>query len=125
MSQPVLKWAFRIPRKGFFAISDTNETHNCFIYDEIHGYVLNSRNQTANFIYYSHYSEYSMTTIQVSSETKKLISTFGSKEETYEDIIKRMYTFATKEQLREFLLSSEDAISLAEARKRHHQKWQE
>ena len=30
------------------------------------------------------------TTIQISNETKKLIGTFGSKEDTYEDIIKRL-----------------------------------
>jgi hypothetical protein len=57
-------------------------------------------------------------TIQLSKETKTLISTFGNKEDTYEEIIKRMYTLAAKEQLREFLLSSEKSISLAEARRR-------
>ena len=30
-------------------------------------------------------------TIQLSQETKRLIGTFGSKEDTYEDIIKRLY----------------------------------
>ncbi len=76
-------------------------------------------------INYSHYSCYSMaTTIQISNETKSLISTFGSKEDTYEDIIKRMYDLAVKEQLREFLLSSEDAIPIAEAIKRAKKEWQ-
>ncbi|MBS3169015.1 hypothetical protein J4210_00895 [Candidatus Woesearchaeota archaeon] len=63
------------------------------------------------------------TTIQLSKETKDLIGTFGSKEDTYEDIIKRMYSLAVKEQLREFLLSSEGTISLDEAKKRLNQKW--
>jgi hypothetical protein len=63
------------------------------------------------------------TTIQISQETKDLIGTFGSKEDTYEDIIKRMYDFAVKEQLREFLLSSENTISLTEARNRLDKKW--
>ena len=63
------------------------------------------------------------TTIQISNETKKLISTFGSKEDTYETIIKRMYGFAVKEQLREFLLSSKDSISIEEARKEVEKKW--
>ncbi|MBI2102305.1 hypothetical protein HYT55_00560 [Candidatus Woesearchaeota archaeon] len=63
------------------------------------------------------------TTIQLSKETKDLIGTFGSKEDTYEDIIKRMYSLAVKEQLREFLLSSEGTISLGEAKKRLNQKW--
>lgn len=64
------------------------------------------------------------TTIQLSEETKALIGTFGTKEDTYEDILKRMYHLAVKEQLREFLLSSEKTISLNEARKRHAERWQ-
>ncbi|MBI4147171.1 hypothetical protein HY494_00810 [Candidatus Woesearchaeota archaeon] len=63
------------------------------------------------------------TTIQISNDTKKLISTFGSKEDTYEVIIKRMYDFAVKEQLREFLLSSEDTMSIDEARKELNKRW--
>jgi hypothetical protein len=58
------------------------------------------------------------TTIQISKETKELISTFGGKEDTYEDIIKRLYALAVKEQMREFQLSSKGFISLAEARRR-------
>jgi len=57
------------------------------------------------------------TTIQISNETKNLIGTFGTKEDTYEDIIKRMYDIAVKEQLRTFLMSDENCISLDEARK--------
>ena len=57
-------------------------------------------------------------TIQISNETKALIRTFGTKEDTYEDIIKRMYDLAVKEHLREFLLSSDGFISLEEARRR-------
>ncbi len=64
------------------------------------------------------------TTIQISAETKQLISTFGSKEDTYEDIIKRMYNLAVKEQLREFLFSSKDAIPIDEAIKRAKKEWQ-
>lgn len=63
------------------------------------------------------------TTIQLSEETKALIGTFGTKEDTYEDIIKRMYRLAVKEQLRDFLMSSENTISLDEARKRLARKW--
>ena len=65
-----------------------------------------------------------VTTIQLSEETKSLIATFGTKEDTYEDIIKRMYGLATKEQLREFLLSSEDTISIDEAIRRTKKRWQ-
>jgi hypothetical protein len=77
-----------------------------------------------NYINYSNYTGYRMnTTIQLSKETKSLISTFGTKEDTYEDIIKRMYAMAVKEQLREFLMSSKNTISLEEARRRHFQRW--
>ncbi len=58
-----------------------------------------------------------VSTIQLSKKTKNLIGTFGTKEDTYEDIIKRMYELAVKEQLREFLMSSEGTLTLDEARK--------
>ena len=61
-------------------------------------------------------------TIQLSKETKTLISTFGTKEDTYEDIIKKMYDLAVKEQLRGLLMSSENTITLDEFRQRI-KKW--
>ncbi|MBI2137417.1 hypothetical protein HYU12_02765 [Candidatus Woesearchaeota archaeon] len=63
------------------------------------------------------------TTIQLSETTKALIGTFGTKEDTYDDIVKRLYRLAVKEQLGEFLLSSENTLSLDEARKRLAKKW--
>ena len=65
------------------------------------------------------------TTIQLSKETKNLIGSFGTKGDTYEEIIKRMYTLAVKEQLNEFLMSSDKTITLEEAKRKHAQKWQE
>ena len=62
-------------------------------------------------------------TIELSMKTKQLIATFGTKEDTYEDIVKRMYDLATKEQLRQFLLSSEDTIPIDEAIRRAKQQW--
>jgi predicted CopG family antitoxin len=77
------------------------------------------------FISYRRYTCYRMnTTIQISKEAKTMISSFGSKEDTYEDIIRRMYRFAVKEQLRELLMSSENTMSLKEARKEHAKLWQ-
>jgi len=64
------------------------------------------------------------TTIQLTEETKELIGTFGTKNETYEDIIRRMYELAVKEQLREFLLSSENTIPIDEAIRRAKKRWQ-
>ena len=55
-----------------------------------------------------------ITTIQLSKETRDKISSFGVKGESYEVILKRIYSFAVKEQLREFLLSSEGTISIAQ-----------
>ncbi|MBS3127348.1 hypothetical protein J4228_04235 [Candidatus Woesearchaeota archaeon] len=63
------------------------------------------------------------TTIQVSEATKRLIGTFGTKEDTYETILVRMYDLAVKEQLREFLLSSENTITLDTAIERARKKW--
>lgn len=64
-----------------------------------------------------------ITTIQLSKETKSKISSFGIKGESYDTIIRRIYSFAVKEQLRAFLLSSEDTISIEEARKELNKKW--
>lgn len=55
--------------------------------------------------------------IQLSTETKELISSFGSGNETYEDIIKRLYELAVKQQLRELLLDESDTLSVDEARR--------
>lgn len=64
-----------------------------------------------------------ITTIQLSKETKDKISSFGTKGESYDDILRRIYVLAVKEQLREFLLSSDGTISIEEARKELDKKW--
>lgn len=63
-----------------------------------------------------------MSTIQISKETKELIGTMGTKGESYEAIIKRLYTLATKEQLREFFFAKE-AIPIDEAIAKAKKKW--
>lgn len=76
------------------------------------------------FIYYSNYSDYNMnTTIQLSKETKELIGTFGTKEDTYDEILRRMYKLAVKEQMNEFLMSSKNDIPIDEAITRAKKKW--
>ena len=62
-------------------------------------------------------------TIQLNKETKEKISSFGLKGESYDAILRRIYALAVKEQLREFLLSSEGTISIEEARKELNKKW--
>ena len=64
-----------------------------------------------------------ITTIQLSKEMKNKISSFGVKGESYDEILKRIYALAVKEQLREFLLSSDNTISLEEARRELNKKW--
>jgi len=62
--------------------------------------------------------------ILLSDEMEKLISSFGKKERSYENIIKRIYNLAVKEQSREFIITSANSISLDEARRRHALLWQ-
>lgn len=78
-----------------------------------------------NYINYSCYSDYMVnSSIQISKDTKNLIASFGCKEDTYEEIIKKMYKMAVKEQLREFLMSSDNCISIDEAIKLSKKQWQ-
>jgi len=64
-----------------------------------------------------------ITTIQLRRETKEKISSFGVKGESYDDIINRIYNLAVKDQLKEFLMSSEGCISLDKFEKRINKKW--
>ncbi len=64
-----------------------------------------------------------ITTIQLNKDTRNKISSFGVKGESYDKIIRRIYSLAVKEQLREFLLSSDNTISLEEAKKELNNKW--
>lgn len=47
------------------------------------------------------------------------------KGESYDDIIKRLYSMALKEQLREFLMSDEGFIPIEDAIKEAEEKWPE
>lgn len=64
-----------------------------------------------------------ISTIQLSKETKKKISSFGIKGESYDNILNRIYSLAVKEQLREFLMSDEGFIPIEEAIKEADKKW--
>ena len=63
------------------------------------------------------------TTIQLTKETKEKISSFGVKGESYDEILRRVYSLALKEQLRQFLMSSEGYISIEDARKEAEKRW--
>ncbi len=64
-----------------------------------------------------------VTTIQLSEGLKEKIASFGRKSETYEQILERIYNIAVKTQLREFLMSSENTITIEEARKEVEKEW--
>ena len=67
--------------------------------------------------------ETDITTIQLSKETKDKISSFGTKGESYDEILKRIYSLAVKEQLKEFLMSDEGFIPIEDAIKEADKKW--
>ncbi len=90
------------------------------------------RERFINYSGYSHYRTGSIireimkmdtTTIQLSKETKEKLCSFGMKGESYDIILKRVYSLAVKEQLRQFLMSSKNCISLEDARKELDKKW--
>ena len=64
-----------------------------------------------------------VTTIQLSEELKQKIASFGSKNETYEQILEKLYSLAVKEHLRLFLMSDENTVSIEEARAEVNKKW--
>ena len=63
-----------------------------------------------------------ITTIQLSKETRDKISSFGVKGESYDKILRRVYSLAVKEQLRQFSMSNKGFISIEEARKKAEKK---
>lgn len=66
----------------------------------------------------------STTTIQISNEMKKKIASFGDKSESYDKILRKIYSLAVKEQIREFLMSDDKRyISLEEFEKEINKKW--
>ena len=64
-----------------------------------------------------------ITTIQLSKETRDKISSFGVKGESYDEIIRRIYSLAVKEQLRDFLMSDVGFIPIVDAIKEADKKW--
>jgi len=64
-------------------------------------------------------------TIQLSRVMKDKISSFGAKGDSYDSIIRKIYSLAVKEQLREFLMSDEGFVPIEEAIKEADEKWPE
>lgn len=64
-----------------------------------------------------------ITTIQLSKEMKRKIAALGSKGESYEQILNRMYELAFRENLRKFMVSHEGFVSLDEFEKEVEKEW--
>jgi predicted CopG family antitoxin len=63
------------------------------------------------------------TTIQISHEMKEKLASFGSKNETFETILQRVYSLAVKEQFRDFVMNAKGFIPIDEAIKEAEKKW--
>ena len=64
-----------------------------------------------------------ISTIQLSKETKRKISTFGAKGESYDEILRKIYSMALKEQFREYMMSEGGFVPIEEAIKEAEKKW--
>lgn len=64
-----------------------------------------------------------ITTIQLSKETRDKICSFGVKGESYDIILNRIYSLALKEQLRDFLMSDVGFVPIEDAIKEADKKW--
>lgn len=64
------------------------------------------------------------TTIAISNEIKERIKQFGTKGETYSEILARILESARKRQLHDLLMNEEDTISIEEAISNSKKRWQ-
>ena len=64
------------------------------------------------------------TTISISNEMKEKIKSIGRAGDSYDDIIRRMYNFTSKNLLMSYLYDESDSISIDEAIKRSRKRWQ-
>lgn len=54
---------------------------------------------------------------------KKKIASFGDKSDSYDKILRKIYSLAVKEQIREFLMSTDGYLTIEEARKNLEKEW--
>ena len=64
------------------------------------------------------------TTIAISMETRNELQEFGTKGETYEDILKKLLESAKQRQLQELLMDESDTVSVRDALDRAKNRWQ-
>lgn len=63
------------------------------------------------------------TTIAITKELKEKIAEFGSKGESYSEIIARLIKSAKERQLYDLLMNEEETISIEEALTKAKKKW--
>jgi len=63
------------------------------------------------------------TTIAIEQELKEKIMEFGSKGETYSQILRRLLESARKRQLHDLLMSEENTIPIEEALSEAKKRW--
>ena len=75
---------------------------------------------------YKRYNTYNMeiTTIAITKDIKEKIKEFGSKGESYTEIIERLIKSAKERQLHDLLFDEEDTISIEEALSNAKKRWQ-
>jgi predicted CopG family antitoxin len=63
------------------------------------------------------------TTIAVTREVKEQLIEFGSKDETYSEILARLIASAKKRQLHDLLMSEEDTVPIQKALENAKKRW--
>ena len=63
------------------------------------------------------------TTIAIKNELKNKIKEFGSKGESYNEILERMIESAKERQLHDLLMSEKGTISIGEAMSKAKKRW--
>ncbi|MCK5283726.1 MAG: hypothetical protein KAK00_10075 [Nanoarchaeota archaeon] len=63
------------------------------------------------------------TTISISKDMKDKIREFGTKGDTYEDILRKLYESAKQRQLQDLLMNEENCIPIEEALSRAQKRW--
>jgi predicted CopG family antitoxin len=64
------------------------------------------------------------TTIAISTDIRDQIKEFGSKGETYDDILAKLLNSAKERPLQELLMDEKDTITVEEALARAKKRWQ-
>lgn len=63
------------------------------------------------------------TTISISKETRDKIKEFGSKDQSYDEIVLNLYKSAKERQLQDILFNEENTSEVKDALERAKKKW--